>query len=536
MGKGREVSSRTDSNSANAVKVVRALRLHRVRRWGHLFVICLAVLVLAVLHIAVSDAKTPTPASAPSTTRASLSANLTTIRISSHESLTRVMVSLSAPADFRTLTLAHPDRLIIDLSDGRWRVPATSLPRLPEPLTGFHHGQFRPDTYRLVFQADRPLRVVTSELISVPGNGYRLLVDAAQTSHSVNAAVAHVAKDGSTDVRSNSPSLEDSPVPRPKPGESENDHAAGSSNVAPAVIGATALPTADIGGTRRTNNEDFAVTPVAAAGVAPLAIGMAPAKNLIPSFSSPVSRPKRGHPSVVKYVVAIDPGHGGADPGAISPSGMFEKNITLRFARKLRQELESLRQYRVFLTRTRDVFIPLRQRIAIARKADADLFISIHANIASDPSTRGLSVYTLSERASDAEAQALAELENSADKIAGMNIGHQPADVRNILIDLAQRETKNSSSNMAALLVRQLQNEIVLLPRSHRFAGFAVLKAPDMPSVLIELGYLSNPTEERLLPSDRYQRKLARTIAAAVDAYFHRLDIQARRVDAQAMP
>jgi N-acetylmuramoyl-L-alanine amidase len=225
-----------------------------------------------------------------------------------------------------------------------------------------------------------------------------------------------------------------------------------------------------------------------------------------------------------QWTVAIDAGHGGRDPGAISRSGLYEKHVTLAFARELRDRLLALKRYRVVLTRNRDVFIPLRGRMAIARTAGADLFLSLHADKADNPATRGLSVYTLSEQASDAEAAALAERENNADLVAGINLRRQPPDVRNILIDLAQRDTMNRSVNIAALLVRDLREATVLLPRTHRFAGFAVLKAPDVPAALIELGYLSNPIDERLLRAPAYRRKLTNAIARAVDDHFVRVE------------
>ncbi len=203
--------------------------------------------------------------------------------------------------------------------------------------------------------------------------------------------------------------------------------------------------------------------------------------------------------AVPAWVVAIDAGHGGQDPGAISLSGVYEKQITLATARALRDELKALGRYRVLLTRDRDVFIRLRDRIAIARAAGADLFLSLHADKVENPAVRGLSVYTLSERASDAEAAALADAENKVDLLGGVKLKGQSPEVTDILIDLVQRDTMNQSAQMASLLVRELREETLLLPRTHRFAGFAVLKSPDVPSALIELGYLSNPTDERLL-------------------------------------
>jgi N-acetylmuramoyl-L-alanine amidase len=194
----------------------------------------------------------------------------------------------------------------------------------------------------------------------------------------------------------------------------------------------------------------------------------------------------------------------------------------------MRDELKALGRYRVVLTRDRDVFIRLRDRIAVARAAGADLFVSLHADKMENPAVRGLSVYTLSERASDAEAAALAEKENKVDLLGGVHLKGETPEVTDILIDLVQRDTMNQSAQMAAMLVRELPAETLLLPKTHRFAVFAVLKSPDVPSVLIELGYLSNAADERLLRSGEHRQRLARAIARAIDGYFVRFEARNR--------
>ncbi|TAN57820.1 MAG: N-acetylmuramoyl-L-alanine amidase [Rhodospirillales bacterium] len=219
-------------------------------------------------------------------------------------------------------------------------------------------------------------------------------------------------------------------------------------------------------------------------------------------------------------VIAIDPGHGGIDPGAIGASGVYEKNITLAMARELKDRIEASGRFKAMLTRDRDVFLKLRDRVAKARAAGADLFISLHADAHNDLQLAGLSVYTLSEKASDAEAELLAEKENKADLIAGIDLSNEAPEVANILIDLAQRETMNLSASFAGRAVTELGHQVKLLSNTHRFAGFAVLKAPDVPSVLVELGYLSNPKEEQLLKTEAYRGKLATAVTKAVDAYF----------------
>lgn len=236
----------------------------------------------------------------------------------------------------------------------------------------------------------------------------------------------------------------------------------------------------------------------------------APAPAIVPP---PQARPG-------KKVVVIDPGHGGVDPGALGRTGVYEKFITLSMAEELKRQLDATGRYQVVLTRERDVFLPLRQRIALARAANANLFISLHADTIDDSKIRGLSVYTLSENASDAEAAALATSENKADVIAGVDLTNESPEVTNILIDLAQRETMNLSANFAEFAVADLSRDAKLLGKTHRFAGFAVLKAPDVPSVLVELGYLSNPDEERQLRDPSYRNHLAGALVKSVDRFF----------------
>lgn len=224
-----------------------------------------------------------------------------------------------------------------------------------------------------------------------------------------------------------------------------------------------------------------------------------------------------------KPVVVIDAGHGGVDPGTSGKSGIYEKNITLAMARTLGEKLRATGRYTVVLTRDRDIFLPLRERVAKAREAGGDLFMSLHADAIRNPRIRGLSIYTLSEKASDKEAEQLADKENKADLIAGMDLSAESPEVTNILIDLAQRETMNQSSRFATNLVGELRRETNLLRRTHRFAGFAVLKAPDIPSVLVELGFLSNPQDESQLRTKGYRAQLADAITRGVDVYFEKV-------------
>lgn len=221
-------------------------------------------------------------------------------------------------------------------------------------------------------------------------------------------------------------------------------------------------------------------------------------------------------------VIVIDSGHGGKDPGTIGTFARTkEKNLTLSYAKELGKQLINTKRYRVYLTRDTDTFIPLKKRVDIARRKKADLFISLHANAIADSDVAGFSIYTLSEKSSDRQAELLAQKENRADIINGVNFSNASYDIMKTLIDLSQRDTMNGSSRFASIAVRSIQkSEINILQNSHRFAGFAVLTAPDMLSVLIELGYLSNKGEEKLLNSLIYKRKVAESLTQAIDEYF----------------
>lgn len=221
-----------------------------------------------------------------------------------------------------------------------------------------------------------------------------------------------------------------------------------------------------------------------------------------------------------RYVIAIDPGHGGIDPGAIGQSGLQEKAVSLGVARKLQAQLLATGRYDVIMTRDRDIFHSLRERVAMARSARADLFISLHADTIENRTVRGASIYTLSETASDSEADELANKENRADIIAGVDTTEVSSEISMILIELSQREAKNRSAHFADLLTPRLERETRLLRNTHRFAGFRVLKAPDVPSVLIELGYMSNQQDEKNLKSASWQKRVAGSIATSIDDYF----------------
>jgi N-acetylmuramoyl-L-alanine amidase len=217
--------------------------------------------------------------------------------------------------------------------------------------------------------------------------------------------------------------------------------------------------------------------------------------------------------------VVIDPGHGGIDSGAIGEEGLIEKDVTLKFGLELARQLRLGADVEPMLTRDRDAFLSLTERVDIAQQRQADLLVSIHADSVKEDYVRGATVYTLSDDASDALAAAMAERENRSDILAGLALDDQPDEVVDILFDLARRETRNLSIRFAKSLVEDMKGEVPLNSNPWRRAAFKVLKAPDVPSVLLELGYLSNAEDEKLFRSPTWPRAEAETVARAIEDF-----------------
>ncbi|MGH6897781.1 MAG: N-acetylmuramoyl-L-alanine amidase [Geminicoccaceae bacterium] len=230
---------------------------------------------------------------------------------------------------------------------------------------------------------------------------------------------------------------------------------------------------------------------------------------------------KKPTPPSERRIVVLDPGHGGVDPGAVGQTGLLEKDVALRMGLALRDQLEATGRYQVVMTRDDDRIVRLRDRLRIARESQGELFMSLHADsLVRAPDVNGASVYTLSERASNDEAGRLARKENRADILAGVDLSAQEDIVTEILIDLAQRDANNKSLKVAALLVEELRDATQMAKRERARAGFVVLKSPDMPSVLVELGYLSNSADEGALADAAHIAGLAAAVVRAVDRHF----------------
>lgn len=412
-------------------------------------------------------------------------ARIIDVRVGKHQDYHRLVIEATQQLKYKIFTLDNAPRLVIDIPDVRWGIASNAL-QFPKNLLvrQVRYGTFRPGELRIV--ADLNGMVTTPNVFVIsPSDAtshYRLVVDMALSSQPVILSDAPAAVPEQTSGVSGRV-----PVPEQKP------NAVNVRDVPQAVEAAIS---------RQAPAQ--AVAARRAADGTPL----------------PVFKPKEGIVAPYLPKIVIDAGHGGVDPGAISRSGMREKEITLSYARALASALEKTGRFRTHLTRDTDVYLKLRQRIAIAKKVDGDLFISIHADSAPNSRARGLSAYTLSEDASDKEAELLAQRENKADIISGVDLSRESSDVTNILIDLAQRDTKNKSAEFADILVKTLDPNVQMAKNTHRYAGFAVLKAPDIPSVLLELGFLSNQYDARLLKQDAYQRTVVRGIVEAIDQYF----------------
>lgn len=385
------------------------------------------------------------------------------IRFGQHQEQTRIVLDLTRKLPVEVRALHEPPRLVIDLPEVRWRIEPHRLSKPRGLARASRYGKLEAGRSRLVVDISRPFRIV-DELVLPPSGGspyYRLVIDiAAADRREVPASAGQRTASlpiSATDSKPAQRPPQYLPLPLSKPTGADGS-----------AITTEALP-----------------------------------------------RLRPGPP-----VVVLDPGHGGIDPGAVGINGLHEKHITLAMAKQLRGLLERDGRYEVVLTRETDTFLRLRDRIAKARRARADLFISIHADSLPQPSVRGASVYTLSETASDAEAARLAAKENKADIIAGTDLSHHDEVVAGILIDLAQRDTKNRSIELADTLVEELAETTKLVRNTRRYAGFVVLKSPDLPSVLLELGYLSNPTDAEKLADPGYRARLGRAIVEGIDRYF----------------
>ncbi|MDO8534030.1 MAG: N-acetylmuramoyl-L-alanine amidase [Xanthobacteraceae bacterium] len=364
-------------------------------------------------------------------------------RLAGDELRTRLVVDLNRKIDLTAFTLSDPYRVIVDLPDVTFDLPAAAGRQGRGLISAYRYGLFAPGKARIVLDAKGPVAIdkafVLEQMDDQPA---RLVIDLVQT-------------DRQSFIKKAAVEMVTETITAPVPAARKNDR------------------------------------------------------------ETPLKRD--GLP-----VVVIDPGHGGIDSGAIAPSGEEEAAIVLAVALRLRDRLERSGRFHVVLTRSDDTFIPLAERVKVARSNQAALFVSLHADFMPrhEGDARGATVYTVSDKASDKEAARLAEKENKADLIAGLDLSAQNDDVVGILYDLTHRETKNFSALFARTLVGQLKGAAEMHRTPVKSAGFVVLKAPDVPSVLLELGYLSSPEDVRMLASDAWREKVADAMSAAVQSFF----------------
>lgn len=370
------------------------------------------------------------------------------VRVAGDDKQTRFILDLDRNIDVRAFLLADPYRVVLDIPQVTFNLPAGAGTAGRGLIRAFRYGLVMPGGSRVVFDLTGPARIEKAYMIDAAnGQPPRLVVELSAVD--------------STAFR---PSRPDDSKPQLRP--------AIAADAAAAAIEAT--------GTAR---------PTKAADLRP--------------------------------VVVIDPGHGGVDNGTQAPTGESEKTLVLDFAKALREQIEKSGKYRVVMTRDDDTFIPLGERVKIARANTAALFVSIHADALPkrEGDAQGATIYTLSDKASDIEAEKLAEAENKADAIAGINLTEEPADVADILIDLTQRETRTFSNRFARMLANEMKGVARMHKHPLKSAGFKVLKAHDVPSVLVELGYVSNKDDLQHLVSESWRSRTVGSVAQAVDAF-----------------
>ncbi|MDG2526226.1 N-acetylmuramoyl-L-alanine amidase [Stenotrophomonas sp. HITSZ_GD] len=497
------------------------------------------------------------------------------VSLSAGSTGTRAEIKLAGAGGYKTLSLAGPNRLVVDFPDSS-AVRGLKLPAAAGVVTAVRTGQPEPGTFRVVFDLANQVSAFKPQLDK--GNGdARLVIEwpgeyaasaPAPATPAVAAAPSAAPSPSTPPAAAPAPSAQarddaarataaltaavvqkaNGPTPEPVPaqpaaanpaaaaplayprvvvaGAAQVPPVASAPNTSPqAILNGAAVPVAVVGAAAAT---PAAATPVVAAPATAIAASAAlspgenaaePPRPVMPSDASRIKMKAGMRP----LVVAIDPGHGGQDPGAIGPTGKREKDVTLAVARELARQVNATPGLKAYLTRDTDVFIPLPMRAKKARAAGADIFISIHADAAENRSASGSSVYVLSTKgASSQRARWLADKENAADLVGGVRLQQTENTLANVLLDLAQSGHMKASEDAAGHVLSGLKDIGNNHKPSLERANFAVLRTSDMPAMLVETAFISNPDEERRLTDPSYQRKLAGAVLEGVNTFFTR--------------
>ena len=385
-------------------------------------------------------------------------AEVTNLYFSKNQEVITLQMDISRVTTHKVFALKNPHRLVIDVSDAQWHASSKILGSY-DLVKDIRHGVQDGHDLRIVLETTEAVDVLQDDRSGSQLTVQFIAADAKRASKVAKQLPQSMTKAYKSSVPFSLPTFESLKVTEYKP---------------------------------RSSPDSF------------------PPRK--PAASTPVS--------YYKPIIVLDAGHGGVDPGAIGKSGIQEKKITLQYTLALKRILEKSGRYRVMLTRSRDHYVNLADRVERARKADGDLFISIHADSHKNSNTRGLSVYTISENRAKREANKLVKQSHKKEVIRGVDLKRESSDVKGVLIDMVQRDTNNTAASFAELLVKELGDDAKLLDKPHRNASLAVLTGVDIPSVLIELGYLSNRYEEKLLRTLEYRNRLTSEIAQAIDTYF----------------
>ncbi|MES2943402.1 MAG: N-acetylmuramoyl-L-alanine amidase [Pseudomonadota bacterium] len=446
-------------------------------------------------------------------------ASILAVRVWPSKDYTRLTIESDGEIKAKQFFVADPPRLAVDI-EGIDLIPAlrelVAKVKSDDPnISGIRVGQNAPGVVRLVMDLKKPMLPQVFTLKPVAAYQYRLVFDLypAQVADPLEALIA----ERFADKQAEQPAAAAAPAPAPLPGPAE-----AVASAPPPVIAAPAPPLTDpLGELMARQFGRPGETRPQAQPPRPPVITRPPVEVVPPVIAQ--TRPQAEGKTDRLVIVALDPGHGGEDPGAIGPGGTREKDVVLQIALRLRDRINAQPNMRAYLTRDSDFFVPLQVRVQKARKVQADLFVSIHADAFFTDRPQGASVFALSDKgASSSAARWMADKENSADLVGGINVKAKDEQVQKALLDMSTTAQINDSLKLGSAMLGEIGNVGKLHKAKVEQAGFAVLKAPDIPSVLVETAFISNPDEEAKLRSEGYQVQLADALMRGITRYFAR--------------